>query len=98
VTASPGQAVVGGTQVGRVGSTGRSTGPHLHFEARRFGTPIDPAPRLLAAASAGDAGPGGSRDPEAQPATGGRRSCRPNADVRGGRDVEPPRARIDRCP
>ena len=44
---SSGQAVDGGTRVGYVGSTGNSTGPHLHFEVRRYDTPIDPAPLLL---------------------------------------------------
>jgi peptidoglycan hydrolase-like protein with peptidoglycan-binding domain len=42
-----GQSVSGGVMVGRVGSTGHSTGPHLHFEVRRHGTPIDPQPLLL---------------------------------------------------
>lgn len=37
-----GQAVTGGTVVGNVGSTGVSTGPHLHYEVRRWGNPINP--------------------------------------------------------
>src|SRR3954451_6789650 len=49
IAASEGELVVGGTRIGDVGSTGHATGPHLHFEVRHFGTPIDPVPRLLAA-------------------------------------------------
>jgi hypothetical protein len=37
---SEGQKVSTGTVIGRVGSTGGSTGPHLHYEQRSGGTPI----------------------------------------------------------
>jgi len=40
------QSVKSGTLIGRVGSTGQSTGPHLHFELRQDGRALDPSGRL----------------------------------------------------
>lgn len=37
-----GQTVEAGSVVGATGNTGRSTGPHLHWEMRVNGTPVDP--------------------------------------------------------
>lgn len=52
----PGLAVKGGAQIGRIGSTGVSTGPHLHFEIRDAQRrPLDPSMFLgKAFAEAGD--------------------------------------------
>ena len=38
-----GQWVESGAVIGRIGSTGRSTGPHLHYEVRVDGAAVDPA-------------------------------------------------------
>ena len=42
IAVAPGQAVRQGQVIGYVGSTGLSTGPHLHYELYRNGTAIDP--------------------------------------------------------
>ncbi|WP_378942846.1 peptidoglycan DD-metalloendopeptidase family protein [Mesorhizobium sp. ANAO-SY3R2] len=42
VLVAPDQKVATGDEIGEVGSSGRSTGPHLHYEIRREGDAVDP--------------------------------------------------------
>lgn len=47
ISVQEGNAVKAGQKIGEVGSTGFSTGPHLHFEIRDKGMSADPAAYLL---------------------------------------------------
>ena len=42
IKVSVGDLVQGGTVIGYVGNTGRSTAPHLHYEVRRWGEAVNP--------------------------------------------------------
>ena len=48
ILVKPGQSVANREKIGLVGSSGRSTGPHLHYEVRYNGTPLNPMKFLTA--------------------------------------------------
>lgn len=60
-----GEQVHKGQLIGYVGTTGRSTGPHLHYEVRVAGEAVDPRPYMageLAIAAPGTVGQGGGEE------------------------------------
>jgi murein DD-endopeptidase MepM/ murein hydrolase activator NlpD len=56
IVASPGSYVHAGQLIGYVGSSGLSTGPHLHYEVLQNGTPVNPLGVRFASVQVADAG------------------------------------------
>ena len=56
MVAEPGSFVRAGELIGYVGSSGFSTGPHLHYEVRRYGEPVNPLSVRFASVQVVDSG------------------------------------------
>ena len=51
--ATEGATIQAGAEIGKVGATGHATGPHIHFEVRVGGRPVNPKPYLAMASCTG---------------------------------------------